>query len=188
MAHDIASIVDYSNYPIAELGSTVLQEVITRARQEVNVNGIALLPNFMLQSAITQTITDTEQVLPNAFRGISDHNVYLEDCKDDISLEQDHPRKIISRSSKSCVTHDQIKTSTPLNRLYMSPEMTNFVRLLLHKEALYRTADPLGALNVHVYEENDQLNWHFDRGEYAVTLLLQSPDGGGHFQYIPSTR
>ena len=49
----------------------------------------------MLQSAITQTITDTEQVLPNAFRGTSDHKVYLEDCKDDISLEQDHPRKVI---------------------------------------------------------------------------------------------
>lgn len=46
---------------------------------------------------------------------------------------------------------------------------------------LYRTADPLGALNVHVYREND---W----GEFAVTLLLQAPEGGGLFQYIPSTR
>ena len=70
----------------------------------------------------------------------------------------------------------------------MSQAMTDFVRLLLQKEVLYRTADPLGALNVHVYKERDQLNWHFDRGEFAVTLLLQSPEGGGHFQYIPSTR
>lgn len=46
---------------------------------------------------------------------------------------------------------------------------------------LYRAADPLGALNVHVYREND---W----GEFAVTLLLQAPEGGGLFQYIPSTR
>ena len=189
MAGDIAKIVNYSKYPIAESSdNTILQEVIARARHELNEKGIVLLPNFMLPSAISETVTDTEKALPNAFRGISDHNVYLEDCKEEICLGQDHPSKIISRSSKSCVTHDQITASTPLNKLYMSQEMTNFVRVLLQKEALYRTADALGALNVHVYREGDQLNWHFDRGEFAVTLLLQSPEGGGHFQYIPSTR
>ncbi|KAJ7373020.1 hypothetical protein OS493_015492 [Desmophyllum pertusum] len=188
MSDNIRSIIDYSSYPIAETDNHILQEVIQRARCELKENGIALLPNFMLPWAIRETIQDTQEALPNAFRGISDHNVYLEDCKDDSTLEKDHPKKIISRSSKSCVTHDQIKTSSPLNKLYLSPEMTNFVRLLLQKEALYRTADPLGALNVHFYSEDDQLNWHFDRGEYAVTLLLQAPDGGGHFQYIPSTR
>ena len=189
MAENIATIIDYSSYPIAEKDSAILEEVIARARREVKENGIALLPNFMLPSAIAETIRDTEQVLPNAFRGISDHNVYLEDYNDNSStFGEDHPIKVISRSSKCCVTHDQCKPSTPLNKLYMSPEMTKFIRLLLQKEALYRTADPLGALNVHVYREGDQLNWHFDRGEFAVTLLLQSPEGGGHFQYIPSTR
>lgn len=187
MASDssLARIINYSTYPIAETDGAVLKAVIARARHEVSENGIALLPKFMLPSAIRETIADTEEVLPNAFRGISDHNVYLED---DLSVEPQHPGKIISRSSKSCVTHDQIKPTTPLNQLYISSEMTNFIRLLLHKEALYRTADPLGALNIHVYKESDQLNWHFDRGEFAVTLLLQSPEEGGHFQYSPSTR
>ena len=188
MASDssLAKIINYSTYPIADTDSAVLKAVIERARHKVSENGIALLPNFMLPSAIRETIADTEEVLPNAFRGISDHNVYLEDTKDD--LEPQHPGNIISRSTKSCVTHDQIKPTTPLNQLYMSSEMTNFIRLLLHTEVLYRTADPLGALNIQVYKENDQLNWHFDRGEFAVTLLLQSAEAGGHFQYSPSTR
>lgn len=188
MANDLAKIIDYSAYPIGDTDSMILQEVISRAQLELRNNGIALLPNFMLPSAIEETISDTEQLLTNAFRGISNHNVYLEDFKDDPSKGPEHPGQIISRSSKTCVTHDQLKESTPLNMLFMSTEMTNFVRLLLNKEVLYRTADALGALNVHVYRENDQLNWHFDRGEFAVTLLLQSPEGGGHFQYIPATR
>ena len=187
MTSDIERIINYSKYPITEPNSAIFVEVIKRARHELNEKGIALLPDFMLQSALKETITDTEQVLPKAFRGISDHNVYLEDCKEE-KLEPNRPSQIISRSSKSCVTHDQIKASTPLKKLYMSQAMTDFVRLLLQREVLYRTADPLGALNVHVYKERDQLNWHFDRGEFAVTLLLQSPEGGGHFQYIPSTR
>ncbi|KAJ3335231.1 hypothetical protein HDU93_006097 [Gonapodya sp. JEL0774] len=50
-------------------------------------------------------------------------------------------------------------------------------------DQIYRTADELGALNVHVYERGDQLNWHFDRGEYAVTVLLQPCISGGHFEH-----
>ncbi|KAJ7372975.1 hypothetical protein OS493_015444 [Desmophyllum pertusum] len=178
MSDNIKSIIDYSSYPIAETDNHILQEVIQRARCELKENGIALLPNFMLPWAIRETIQDTQEALPNAFRRIIDHNVYLEDCKDDSTLEKDHPKKIISRSSKSCVTHDQIKTSSPLNKLYLSPEMTNFVSAIAAEGALYRTADPLGSLNVHFYSEDDQLNWHFDQGEFAATLLLQAPDGG----------
>ena len=171
MTSDIERIINYSKYPITEPNRVILVEVIKRARHELNEKGIALLPDLMLSSALKETITDTEQVLPKAFRGISDHNVYLEDCKEE-KLEPNRPSEIISRSSKSCVTHDQIKASTPLNKLYMSQAMTDFVRLLLQRDVLYRTADPLGALNVHVYKEMDQLNWHFDRGEFAVTLRL----------------
>lgn len=187
MACDVRSIVDYQRYPIAESESHILQEVINRARGELNNNGIALLRGFMLPWAIRQTVRDAEEALPDAFCKKVDHTVYLEECQDSL-LEKDHPRNIMSRSCKCCIAHDQIKTDSPLNQLYMSLEMTNFVRRLLHKDVLYRTADPLGALSLQVYRENDGLDWHFDRGEFAVTLLLQAPDGGGRFQYIPSTR
>ena len=184
MASDIRNIIDYTRYPISESESPILQEVINRARSELKDNGITLLRGFMLPSAIRQSILDTEEALPIAFRGTVDHSVYLEEGKENSVLEKDHARNILCRSSKCCVAHDQIKTNSPLNQLYMSPEMTEFVRILLHRDVLYRTADPLGALNVHVYRENDQLDWHFDRGKFAVTLLLQAPAGGGCFGKI----
>ena len=187
MAGDVRNIINYQRYPIAESKSHILQEIISRARGELNDNGIALLRDFMLPWAIRQTIIDTEEALPDAFCKAVDHTVYLEECQDSV-LEKDHARNILCRSSKCCIAHDQIKTNSPLNQLYMSSEMTNFVRLLLNKDTLYRTADPLGALSLQVYRKNDGLDWHFDQGEFAVTLLLQAPEGGGRFQYIPSTR
>ena len=187
MASDIRNIIDYTRYPISESASPILQEVINRARSELKDNGITLLRGFMLPSAIRQTILEAEGALPDAFCKTIDHTVYLEECQDPL-LENDHARNILCRSSKCCVTRDQIKTNSPLIQLYMSPEMTEFVRVLLDRDVLYRTADPLGDLNVHVYRENDQLDWHFDRGQFAVTSLLQAPEGGGRFQYIPLTR
>ena len=33
------------------------------------------------------------------------------------------------------------------------------------------------------YRERERLNWHFDRAEFTITVLLQAPLGGGDFQY-----
>ena len=180
-------ILNYSTYPIADPNSFQLQEVIECARSELKTNGIALLPNFMKPEAILETINDAKEVMQKAYRGISNHNVYLEEC-DEEGLDGDHPKMIALRSSKTCITDDQINAKSPLKQLYLSPEMTAFIGLLLEKEVLYRTADFLGAFNIQFYESHDQLNWHFDRAEFAVTLLLQAPQSGGNFQYIPSTR
>ncbi|MEM9656402.1 MAG: hypothetical protein AAGA65_30260, partial [Actinomycetota bacterium] len=30
--------------------------------------------------------------------------------------------------------------------------------------------------------------WHFDNSSFAVTMLLQAPDGGGSFDYVPDVR
>ena len=135
MAGDVRNIINYQRYPIAESKSHILQEIISRARGELNDNGIALLRDFMLPWAIRQTIIDTEEALPDAFCKAVDHTVYLEECQDSV-LEKDHARNLLCRSSKCCIANDQIKTNSPLNQLYMSSEMTNFVRLLLNKDAL----------------------------------------------------
>ena len=33
-----------------------------------------------------------------------------------------------------------------------------------------------------------ELGWHFDNSSFAVTMLLQAPDGGGSFDYVPGVR
>ena len=50
-------------------------------------------------------------------------------------------------------------------------------------EHLYLMDDPLARVNVMSYRHGEALNWHFDRAEFTVTLLLQAPMSGGEFQY-----
>ena len=33
-----------------------------------------------------------------------------------------------------------------------------------------------------------ELGWHFDNSAFAVTMLLQKPEGGGVFEYVPGVR
>jgi len=47
------------------------------------------------------------------------------------------------------------------------------------EQALFEYADPLSSINVHYAGEGQELNWHFDNSEFAITLLLQAPLAGG---------
>jgi hypothetical protein len=49
-------------------------------------------------------------------------------------------------------------------------------------------ADPLACLNVMGYGADDGIGWHFDRAEFTVTLLLQTPEAGGVFEYRRNLR
>ena len=96
------------------------------------------------------------------------------------------------RSCKTCIAADEIDRGlAPADLYYRDEALLEFVRHAFGVSELHRTADELGCLNIHVYEPcGDELNWHYDRGEIAVTLLLQAPDdgSGGVFQYVREPR
>ena len=48
--------------------------------------------------------------------------------------------------------------------------------------------DTLSSINYNYYEEGQQLGWHFDNASFAITLMIQSPDSGGIFEYINKGR
>ena len=50
--------------------------------------------------------------------------------------------------------------------IYESDEITRFVAAVLEKDALHRSADPLDGCNMTVYEDGDELGWHFDQSEF----------------------
>ena len=63
-----------------------------------------------------------------------------------------------------------------------------FLAAALGKPTLYRYADPLGALNVAVMTDGDQLWWHFDQTDFVVSIALRDADEGGDFEYVPLIR
>jgi hypothetical protein len=54
--------------------------------------------------------------------------------------------------------------------------------------AIYPLADPLSGLCLNVVPPGRAHPWHFDTSELAVSILTQSPDDGGVFEYCPNIR
>jgi hypothetical protein len=72
--------------------------------------------------------------------------------------------------------------------LYESDELRAFVGRALEIEPIFRSDDPLGALNLMYYGPGDELGWHFDSADFVVTLMLQAPAAGGSFEFVPMLR
>ena len=54
---------------------------------------------------------------------------------------------------------------------------------MLGKPVLYRSGDPLDALEIAIFGDGDELGWHFDNSEFSVTMMYQQAEAGGHFDY-----
>ena len=63
-----------------------------------------------------------------------------------------------------------------------------FVGRILGREPLYRYADPIGALNLAVMVEGDELGWHYDQTDFVVSLAVQSSERGGDFENVARLR
>lgn len=53
---------------------------------------------------------------------------------------------------------------------------------------LHPYADPLGSLNLNIYQPGQQHGWHFDNAAWSVTLMLQPARSGGIYEYVPDIR
>ena len=46
----------------------------------------------------------------------------------------------------------------------------------------------MSSINYNYYQKNQQLGWHFDNASFAITLMIQSADDGGDFEYVTNGR
>ena len=99
---------------------------------------------------------------------------------------RDSNRKV--QSSKGCITTDQIPENSALHKLYEHQLFRDFLCDVLEETALYEYADPLSSINLHYAGTGQELGWHFDNSSFAITLLVQKPDGGGIFEYVKNVR
>ena len=78
-------------------------------------------------------------------------------------------------------------TNNELNDLFPSKYFLNFISTILQTR-LYPSTDPYGKYYANIFHVGDGLNWHFDRSEYSISLILQPAQEGGKVQFVPNTR
>jgi hypothetical protein len=178
--------VALQRYPIDALDAPAGRALVERCRDELATLGACELPGFLEPEAVARVLEEVAPLRAAAFATDTTHNVEFSGRESE--LAPDDPLRLQVRSAKSLVAYDQIPDDSPLRMAYESDELTRFLGAALAVEPLYRHADELGALNVMFYEQGDELGWHFDNADFAVTLMLQAPESGGVFEYVPALR
>jgi hypothetical protein len=179
-------VVDLERYPIDDPAAPQYGAVVQACRYQLGDTGVAQLPGFLTPAAVTQMIALTDQLIAAAWASEASHTVYFEPATD--SEGPDHPRALLQHSAKKAIAFDQIPAGAPIRRLYESDDLTAFIAAILGKRTLYRSADPLDALEIAVFAAGDELGWHFDNSEFSVTVMYQQAEAGGHFDYYPGLR
>ena len=181
-----ADLVDLELYPIHDLDSDHGRAFVQECRQQLAEHGVCSLPGFMPAAAVTEMVRVAHDLAPKAWKSDQTHTVYFE--KPDETVAPADPRAFHLRSAKNGIAYDYLPEDVPVRRLYESDDLTSFIAAVLGKEVLYRSADPLDALQITLFRTGDELGWHFDRSEFSVTLMYQESESGGAFHYHPGLR
>jgi alkylated DNA repair dioxygenase AlkB len=181
-----ADVVDLARYPIHRLGSAEGRALTDNCRRALVQDGCCTLPGFLQPDAVTEMVQLANRLERSAWVSNNCHNVYFEPF--DSCVEPRHPLAHQERSAKHGIAYDQIPDQAPSRRLYESDDLTRFIAAVLKKSVLFRSADPLDALQITHFHPGEELGWHFDRSKFSVTIMYQRAEEGGDFEYVPALR
>jgi len=152
----------------------------------LEADGALVLSRFFTAEAIDRILDEARPREAQAFYAASTHNIYLTPPNETLPAGHPHNRQI--RSSKGLIADDQIPRESPLREIYEDEDFRTFLCRVLDIESVHPYADRLSSINVHYAAEGMELGWHFDNSSFAVTALLQAPEAGGVFEYVPNMR
>ena len=179
-------LVDLDRYPVTALDSPAAAAVIATHRAELSERGVSVLPGFVTPGALDAMATECSALRDHAHHQDVHGTPYLEIPEGE--WPDGHPRVAWARSSVHTIGYDQFPTGSPMRTLYEWDALVSFLGRILGREPLYRYADPIGALNVAVMVDGDELGWHYDQTDFVVSLAVQSSTTGGDFENVAKLR
>lgn len=188
----LAMTVNLAKYPIEDDETANYRSLLQSSVRQLDERGFVRLPNFLASDAVNDLTSSILKLEKEGvgFRSRDSHNVFLEDDESPSSSKMNpmHPRRIQLKSSKLILNaHDLAPYADGLNKLFHSQTFLKFISSVLQTK-LYPSADPYGKYYGNIFYVGDGLNWHFDRSEYSISLILQPSKEGGAFQFAPNSR
>ncbi|MFP6745792.1 MAG: 2OG-Fe(II) oxygenase [Alphaproteobacteria bacterium] len=178
--------IDLARYPIDDLESAAGRDLIAACRRDLDERALCLLSGFVRPDAIAQMAAQAEAAMPAGRTYECLRTPYSFMCNS--GFPDDHPRSALFPSRISHLLADQFAADSLIAGLFGWDPLTEFVRQALGHKTLYRSACPSLSVMVSCMDQGGTLGWHFDTNDGVVSLLLQRPDDGGHFEYAPYIR
>lgn len=178
------TLVDLDRYPLFDPARR--SYVVAAARQGLAETGSAVLPGFLRHEAIDLLVAEAMAILPAAHR--RDRMLTPYPWGADPDLPPDHTVHRTSPYRMQVAATDQMDPAGATLALYEWDVLTDFLREMLDLPALYLVRDPLLRCNFTYLRDGDEHGWHFDGNDFVVSLLLQSAEEGGVFEFAPGIR
>ena len=182
----IDQLVDLDRYPITNIQTGPGRQFAEQSRQTYLNTGLCMLPGFIKAEALAELALEAEAMRGDAYFCQSSHNAYLSNPDPDAG--KDDVTHLQQQTYVGSVAYDKIASDSSLNHLYLWDPLKDFIGYVLDKQNFYRLADPFGACSINVFVDGGEHGWHFDESDFTVTLMLQKPDQGGAFEYVPRIR
>lgn len=184
-AADIADIINLDRYPFHQPDNPASQRLLDAGRSALEDAALFQLPGFVREDAVSAMAAELEARVPVAVRYDQPRNAF--DVYDD-SYPADHPRNMMHPCRYHQVLNYQIPNDSLLRRVYTWPPLTAFLRCVAGYETFHRSECPHLALSSKIAGNGDTDGWHFDTNDIVFSLLLQAPQAGGAFEYMPYIR
>lgn len=175
------SIVNSTLYPLSDPARRA--EIAAQAAAQLAADGAAAFPDFIDRDVLDAMVTEAKAKFDLSHR--RDMRLGFNPQGKLAEIADDELRERSSRYSMWLLGSDHLAPEGELQTFYRSPELLRFVEEILGIESLHVTDDPLVNVNVTYLGEDDSHGWHFDDNEFVVSLLLQKPEEGGAFEYVP---
>lgn len=164
----LGDLVATDRYPLHDPGLAAYAELLERTSGEFRGAGFTVLPDFVRPEAVAGLAAQCDRLAPLGHR-----------------VEQSDGG---ARRSSLVVAYDLFPLMSPLRRLYEWDGLLRFVAGVTGESSLFRSADPLGALELLVMSAGEQVEWHEEPAEIVVSLVLQSADIGGALELGTAAR
>ena len=187
MNERLKSIVDLEKYPIYNLNSPKIKNLIKRCKEELDQFSCSTISNFILPKSLKIMNSELEKQLDEVYMSKESINPYLY-AEDDVSLPKDHPKRNFMNRYNGYLNSDCFPKNSEMKYLYETDELLKFISACLGVSPIYRWADPLACHAYNVMNPKGILPWHFDSCEFTLSIMIQKPEKGGIFEYCPNIR
>jgi hypothetical protein len=184
-----SEIVNTGLYPLDRLNTPAGQDWLDQQRARLQQYGSCTLADFVTPAALAQMAQQARSIAHLAYPGPTAVTPYFFNYRlgEGQSLPPGHPLRRKGKRNLAQVAGDLIPADDLLSNLHRSELLQDFLGALLQRP-VYPGRDPYQALNISVMNEGGCQQWHFDSGKMVTTLLLQEPEDGGVFEYVPAIR
>jgi hypothetical protein len=182
----VENLIALDRYPVNALTSKAGKAFVNRCRDQLAANGCCNLNGFLRPEAVSSLVAESNAWEAVAYQKSIYRNPYH--GVDDPSLPPHHPERQFNLYKASQLAYDQIPAASLLDQLYRWDGLTRFIATVLDRKNLYRMADPFQAVNIVWQNPGENSSAHFDHSDFTITLLLQAPESGGDFEFVPNIR